>query len=39
VVKMDTKLLFSTTCHPQTDLVNRILSTMLRAILKSNFKL
>jgi hypothetical protein len=41
--KLGDKILFSNTCHPQTngqtEIVNRTLSTMLRIVLKKNIKM
>ncbi|KAA3473625.1 Transposon Ty3-I Gag-Pol polyprotein [Gossypium australe] len=39
--KLETKLMFSTTCHPQDgqiEVVNRVLSTLLRALVWKNLK-
>jgi hypothetical protein len=33
-----TKLLFSTTCHPQTEVVNRNLTQLLRTVIQKNLK-
>ena len=36
--KLGTKLLFSTTCHSQTEVVNRTLSQLLRTVIQKNLK-
>jgi len=36
--KLGTKLLFSTTCHRQTEVVNRTLTQLLRAVVQKNLK-
>ena len=38
LAKLSIELLFSTTCHPQTEVVNKTLSALLRALISRNLR-